>query len=117
MDSGDITLIILLTLLLVMWIGGEIHFRKSKDAKWIKKARGNKSVRKYRESVIGRKLSHIEKWGILDEIEKKQFSDVEQEQQFKKAYKREERRFLCRSVLWFMIILMLGCYIYYGGKY
>ena len=40
MDTGDIAFIILLSLPLVMWIGGEIRFRKSKDAKWIKKARG-----------------------------------------------------------------------------
>ena len=51
MDTGDIAFIILLSLPLIMWIGGEIRFRKSKDAKWIKKARGNKSLKKYRWSA------------------------------------------------------------------
>ena len=37
MDTGDIAFIILLSLPLIMWMGGEILFRKSKDAKWIKK--------------------------------------------------------------------------------
>jgi len=37
MDNGDITFIILLSLSLIIWIGGEILYRKSKDAIWIKK--------------------------------------------------------------------------------
>jgi hypothetical protein len=119
MDNGDITFIILLSLFLIPWIGGEIRFRKSKDAKWIKKGRGNKSVKKYRESVNRRKFSYIEKSksGVLNEIEERELIElIDQEHKLKEAYKREERRFLCRSVLWFFIILMLGTYIYHGGK-
>ena len=41
-----------------MWIGGEIRFRKSKDAKWIKKGRGNKSLAKYYDSAITRRHNY-----------------------------------------------------------
>ena len=119
MDNGDITFIILLSLFLIPWIGGEIRFRKSKDAKWIKKGRGNKSVKKYSESVNRRKFSYIEKSksGVLNEIEERELIEfVEHEHQLKEACKREEKRMLCRAVPWFFIILMLGTYIYHGGK-
>ena len=70
MDNGDITFIILLSLSLIIWIGGEILYRKSKDAIWIKKGRGNKSVKEYSESVNRRKFSYIEKSksGVLNVI-------------------------------------------------
>ena len=119
MDNGDITFIIFLSLFLIPWIGGEIRFRKSKDAKWIKKARGNKSVKKYSESVLRLKFSCIEKStsGELNEIEERELIEfVEREHQLKEACKRQEKRMLCRAVPWFFIILMLGTYIYHGGK-
>ena len=119
MDTGDITLIFILYTLLMMWIGGEILFRKSKDAKWIKKGRGNKSVKKYSESVDRRKFSYIEKSksGVLNEIEERELIELlDQEHQLHEACKREEKRLLCRAVPWFFIILMFGIYIYHGGK-
>ena len=119
MDNSDIVFIILLSLSLIIWIGGEIRFRKSKDAKWIKKGRGNKSVKKYSESVNRRKFSYIEKSksGVLNVIEERELNELlDQEHQLKEAYKREEGRLACRAVPWFFIILMLGTYIYHGGK-
>ena len=121
MDTGDIAFIILLSLPLIMWIGGEIRFRKSKDAKWIKKARGNKSVKKYYYSAITRRHNYIKDNNLLvkdlNEIEKKEVSELlDQEHQLHEACKREEKRMLCRAVPWFFIILMLGTYIYHGGK-
>ena len=119
MDTGDITLIFILYTLLMMWIGGEILFRKSKDAKWIKKGRGNKSVKKYSESVDRRKFSYIEKSksGVLNVIEERELNEfLDLEHQLKEAYKREEGRLACRAVPWFFIIMMLGFYIYHGGK-
>ena len=106
MDTGDIVFI-LLSLALIMWIGGEIFFRKSKDAIWIKRGRGNKSVKKYSESVNRRK-------NVIEERELNELLD--QEHQLKEAYKREEGRLACRAVPWFFIIMMLGFYIYHGGK-
>ena len=114
MDNGDITFIIFLSLFLIPWIGGEILFRKSKDAKWIKKGRGNKSVKKYSESVLRWKFSCIEKSesGELNEIEERELIEfVEREHQLHEARNREEKRMLCRAVPWFMIILMLWSYI------
>ena len=114
MDNGDIVFIILLSLSLIMWIGGEIFFRKSKDAIWIKKGRGNKSVKKYSESVLRWKFSCIEKStsGELNEIEERELIEfVEREHQLHEARNREEKRMLCRAVPWFMIILMLWSYI------
>ena len=119
MDNGDITFIILLSLFLIPWIGGEIRFRKSKDAKWIKKGRGNKSLTKYYDSANRRRHNYQKNLvgKVLNEIEKKEYAELcEQENQLKEACKREERRFLCRAVPWFFIILMLGTYIYHGGK-
>ena len=119
MDNGDITFIIFLSLFLIPWIGGEIRFRKSKDAKWIKKGRGNKSLEKYRESVNRRKFSYIEKSksGVLNVIEERELNELlDQEHQLKEAYKREEGRLACRAVPWFFIIMMLGFYMYHGGK-
>ena len=121
MDTGDIAFIILLSLPLIMWIGGEIRFRKSKDAKWIKKGRGNKSLEKYRESVNRQKHNYIKDNNlvgkVLNEIEKKELNELlDQEHQLKEACKREEKRMLCRAVPWFFIILMFGIYIYHGGK-
>ena len=119
MDNSDIVFIILLSLSLILWIGGEILYRKSKDAIWIKRGRGNKSVKKYSESVNRRKFSYIEKSksGVLNEIEERELIEfVEHEHQLKEACKREEKRMLCRAVPWFFIILMLGTYIYHGGK-
>ena len=116
MDNGDITFIIFLSLFLIPWIGGEIRFRKSKDAKWIKKARGNKSVKKYYYSAITRRHNYIKDNNllgkVLNEIEKKEVSELlDQEHQLKEACNREEKRMFFRAVPWFMIILMLWAYI------
>ena len=86
-----------------------------------KKGRGNKSLAKYYDSAIRRRHNYIKGNNlvgkVLNEIEKKEVSELlDQEHQLKEACKREEKRMLCRAVPWFMIILMLGCYIYYGGK-
>ena len=119
MDNSDIVFIILLSLSLIIWIGGEILYRKSKDAIWIKKGRGNKSVKKYSESVNRRKFSYIEKSksGVLNVIEERELNELlDQEHQLKEAYKREEGRLACRAVPWFFIIMMLGFYIYHGEK-
>ena len=119
MDNNDIVFIILLSLSLIIWIGGEILYRKSKDAIWIKRGRGNKSVKKYSESVNRRKFSYIEKSksGVLNVIEERELNELlDQEHQLKEAYKREEGRLACRAVPWFFIIMMLGFYMYHGGK-
>ena len=68
MDNGDITFIILLSLLLIPWIGGEIRFRKSKDAKWIKKGRGNKSLAKYYDSAIRRRHNYIKGNNLVSKV-------------------------------------------------
>ena len=118
MDNSDIVFIILLSLSLIIWIGGEILYRKSKDAIWIKRGRGNKSVKKYSESVNRRKFSYIEKSksGVLNVIEERELNELLDLEQLKEAYKREEGRLACRAVPWFFIILMIGFYIYHGGK-
>ena len=109
-ETNDICLIFIVGLFLWICIS-EFKCRKSKDAKWIKKGKGNNSVAKYRESVIGRKLSALEKCGILDEIEKKQFSEVEQEQLIA-AHHSEIQRTNMRIFLPIFIIGFLGVYIY-----
>ena len=119
MDNSDIVFIILLSLSLIIWIGGEILYRKSKDAIWIKRGRGNMSVKKYSESVNRRKFIYIEKSksGVLNVIEERELNELlDQEHQLKEAYKREEGRLACRAVPWFFIIMMLGFYMYHGGK-
>ena len=67
-------------------------FRKSKDATWIQKARGNKPVREYRESIAG------QKFGELSEIEK---------QQLIAALKNETFRYVFRWAPWILIIMLL----------
>ncbi|MCH1500320.1 MAG: hypothetical protein L7U83_14775, partial [Akkermansiaceae bacterium] len=63
MKPTDIYLIIIVGCFLFIWGLGEFLWRKSKDAGWIHKAKGKKSVKKYRESIAGRKF------GALSEIE------------------------------------------------
>ena len=48
------------------WIGGEIRFRKSK--KMDKKARGNKSVKKYYYSAITRRHNYIKDNNLLGKV-------------------------------------------------
>ena len=110
METKEIALIIIIGLFLWL-VGSEFIFRKSKDATWIQKGKGNKSVLKYRESLMGRKLSALEKCGVLDEIEKKQFSEVEQEQLIA-AHHSEIQRTNMRIFLPIFIIVGLGVYIY-----
>ena len=110
METKDICLILIVGLFL--WTGvSEFKYRKSKDASWIKKARGDKSVKKYRESLIGRKLRGLEHTGNLSEIEMEQFSEVEQEQ-LMGAHHSENQRTTIRVFLPIFIILALGGYIY-----
>ena len=109
-ETKDICLIFIVGLFLWICVS-EFKCRKSKDVTWIKKGKGNKSVAKYRESVLGRKLSALEKCGILDEIEKKQFSEVEQEQLIA-AHHSEIQRTNMRIFLPIFIIVGLGVYIY-----
>ena len=78
--------------LFFIWVVGEFFFRKSKDATWIEKARGNKSVREYRESIAG------QKFGELSEIEK---------QQLIAALKNETFRYVFRWAPWILIIMLL----------
>ena len=92
MKPTDIYLIILIGFFLCIWGVGEFLWRKSKDAGWINKAKGNKSVRKYRESIAG------QKFGELSKIEKQQLST---------AIKNEEMRIASRAVPWFFIIMFL----------
>ena len=73
--------------LFFIWVIGEFFFRKSKDATWIQKARGNKPVREYRESIAG------QKFGELSEIEK---------QQLTAALKNETFRYVFRWALGFL---------------
>ena len=57
------------------------------------------------------------KSGVLNVIEERELNELlDLENQLKEAYKREEGRLDCRAVPWFFIILMLGFYIYHGGK-
>ena len=53
MKPTEIYLIILIGFFLCIWGVGEFLWRKSKDAGWINKAKGNMSVKKYRESIAG----------------------------------------------------------------
>ena len=92
MKPTDIYLIILIGFFLCIWGVGEFLWRKSKDAGWINKAKGNKSVRKYRESIAG------QKFGELSEIEK---------QQLTAALTNETWRIASRAVPWFFIIMFL----------
>ena len=78
--------------LFFIWVIGEFFFRKSKDATWIQKARGNKPVREYRESIAG------QKFGELSEIEK---------QQLISALKNETFRYVFRWAPWILIIMLL----------
>jgi purine-cytosine permease-like protein len=59
MKPADIYLIIIVGFFLFIWGVGEFLWRKSKDAGWINKAKGNMSVKKYRESIAGTEI-----WGI-----------------------------------------------------
>ena len=92
MKPTDIYLIILIGFFLCIWGVGEFLWRKSKDAGWIHKAKGKKSVKKYRESIAGRKF------GALSEIER---------QQLTAALTNETWRIVSRAVPWFFIIMFL----------
>ena len=92
MKPTEIYLIILIGFFLCIWGVGEFLWRKSKDAGWINKAKGNKSVRKYRESIAG------QKFGELSKIEK---------QQLIAAITNEQMRIVSRAVPWFFIIMFL----------
>ena len=92
MKPTDIYLIILIGFFLFIWGVGEFLWRKSKDAGWINKAKGNMSVKKYRESIAG------QKFGELSEIEKRQL---------RAAITNEQMRIVSRAVPWFFIIMFL----------
>jgi hypothetical protein len=105
MDFLDIFFVFSIVVFLLGWAGVEAWFSKSNDAKWITKARGKKSLKKYRQSILGRKLSGREKVGILSEVETEQIYE---------AMKREENRLIGRCACWFFIILFLGVRIFSG---
>ena len=92
MKATDIYLIILIGFFLFIWGVGEFLWRKSKDAGWINKAKGNKSVKKYRESIAG------QKFGELSEVEKEELIA---------ALKNEQWRIVSRGLPWFFIIMFL----------
>jgi hypothetical protein len=88
MKPTDIYLVILIGI----WGVGEFLWRKSKDAGWINKAKGNMSVKKYRESIAG------QKFGELSEVEKKELIA---------AFTNEQWRIVSRGLPWFFIIMFL----------
>ena len=92
MKPTDIYLIILIGFFLCIWGVGEFLWRKSKDAGWINKAKGNMSVKKYRESIAG------QKFGELSEVEK---------QELIAAITNEQWRIVSRGLPWFFIIMFL----------
>ena len=92
MKPADIYLIIIVGFFLFIWGVGEFLWRKSKDAGWINKAKGNMSVKKYRESIAG------QKFGELSEVEKDELTA---------ALTNEQWRIVSRAVPWFFIIMFL----------
>ena len=92
MKPADIYLIIIVGFFLFIWGGGEFLWRKSKDAGWINKAKGNMSVKKYRESIAG------QKFGELSKVEKGELIA---------ALTNEQWRIVSRAVPWFFIIMFL----------
>ena len=92
MKPTDIYLIILIGFFLCIWGVGEFLWRKSKDAGWINKAKGNMSVKKYRESIAG------QKFGELSEVEKEELIA---------AITNEQWRIVSRGLPWFFIIMFL----------
>ena len=92
MKPTDIYLLIIIGFFLCSWGMGEFLWRKSKDAGWIHKAKGNMSVKKYRESIAG------QKFGELSEVEKEELIA---------ALTNEQWRIVSRGVPWFFIIMFL----------
>ena len=92
MKPADIYLIIIVGFFLFIWGVGEFLWRKSKDAGWINKAKGNMSVKKYRESIAG------QKFGELSEVEKEELIA---------ALTNEQWRIVSRGMPWFFIIMFL----------
>tara|TARA_B100000927_G_scaffold274539_1_gene253833 strand:- start:1235 stop:1552 length:318 start_codon:yes stop_codon:yes gene_type:complete len=105
MESSDILLLILLGTLVLMWISGEFFCRRSKDSRWINKARGNMSVYKYSRSLG-------EDWWRGEDSKELR----EKKLQLCDATNRETMRICMRLVPLLMFILILGIYIYHGGK-
>ena len=92
MKPTEVYLIILIGFFLCIWGVGEFLWRKSKDAGWINKAKGNMSVKKYRESIAGQKFEE------LSEVEKEELGA---------AIKNEQWRIVSRGLPWFFIIMFL----------
>ena len=92
MKPTDIYLLIIIGFFLCSWGMGEFLWRKSKDAGWINKAKGNMSVKKYRESIAG------QKFGELSEVEKEELIA---------AITNEQWRIVSRGLPWFFIIMFL----------
>ena len=92
MRPADIYLLIIIGFFLCSWGMGEFLWRKSKDAGWINKAKGNMSVKKYRESIAG------QKFGELSEVKK---------QELIAAITNEQWRIVSRGLPWFFIIMFL----------
>jgi len=115
MEGIDIFFAFMMGGLFLCWVVTEFWYSKSNEATWIKKARGNKSVKKYRQSLVGRKLNGIENHGNLSEIEREQFNEVEQKQ-LQGAYSTEQQRIIWRLAWWIMIIVMLCVRIFSGEE-
>tara|TARA_B100000963_G_scaffold348862_1_gene357086 strand:+ start:102 stop:419 length:318 start_codon:yes stop_codon:yes gene_type:complete len=105
MESSDILLLIFLGTIVFLWIVGEFLCRKSKDPRWINKARGNMSVDEYSKSL------GEEWWWGEDSKELR-----EKKLQLCDATNRESMRMAMRLVYLMLFILTLGIYIYHGGK-
>jgi len=105
METSDILLLIFLGTIVFLWIVGEFLCRKSKDPRWINKARGNMSVDEYSKSL------GEEWWWGEDSKELR-----EKKLQLCDATNRESMRMAMRLVYLMLFILTLGIYIYHGGK-
>ena len=105
MESSDILLLIFLGTIVFLWIVGEFLCRKSKDPRWINKARGNMSVDEYSKSL------GEEWWWGEDSKELR-----EKKLQLCGATNRESMRMAMRLLYLLLFILTLGIYIYHGGK-
>ncbi len=119
MDALDIFFVFLMVSCILGWVVTEFLFHKKNEPTWIKKARGNMSVTKYRRSLVGRKLEGAEALGCFrlgwtNEIEREQFNEVEQKQ-LQRSYSSEQWRNLSR-LTWLIIIILFLCVRIFSGE-
>ena len=101
MNQSELLLTTLIVNLFLVMGVCEFIFRKGKDADWIKKATQNKSARKYSAEISREELLKL---------------SPQQQQELFKAGSRAVMLFGFRIVVPLMICLILGIYIYHGGK-